>query len=515
MDAPAPPRQRDWWARPKVVLPFVGAHRLARRAAHAGAEPWVVSVTRDCRRTSRARSARAALARDRGVDSGTAWCRGTARAVPDSGVARGGTIHAVLAPPMEIDAAGGSRLPRARCAAATRCSTCSTVATHSPIRCTSPPRAAVACSACRRTTRPVAERCTRSCRRSGRTARCTCTDCSGSAGRAGARGIRAAIGPAGRWSHAVCGAGGRSSRSGAGRVVVVADPDLLRNDVLRRCSWGADVIAMRMLEWLRAGGTQPRSDARVRRVSPGLRASRVAACTWCASFLAGHPVGRTLLADRARRAGAAARRRAARRSRRVDRERVERRDPLEQVDALAHAYQQVRRDAHGNARACCAACARASSAPVRCTRAPPGRCLSRRRRRRARRSRRRRDAVRARLREPLPDRASFPSIGAALRRIEADPHHHSRMTTQHHRRAQGAELLDRVRTAVAHATSSDRTRPSHDALVAFLARGHVLDRGRARHGEDAARARARRGARACASRASSSRRISCRPTSPA
>ncbi|HEX7980649.1 MAG TPA: DUF4350 domain-containing protein, partial [Gemmatimonadaceae bacterium] len=46
---------------------------------------------------------------------------------------------------------------------------------------------------------------------------------------------------------------------GRGRVVVVSDPDLLRNDVIRRCGWGADVRAVRMLEWLRDGGDAPRS----------------------------------------------------------------------------------------------------------------------------------------------------------------------------------------------------------------------------------------------------------------
>ena len=46
---------------------------------------------------------------------------------------------------------------------------------------------------------------------------------------------------------------------GRGRVVVVSDPDLLRNDVMRRCRWAADVRAVRMLEWLRDGGDAPRT----------------------------------------------------------------------------------------------------------------------------------------------------------------------------------------------------------------------------------------------------------------
>ncbi|HEX6631479.1 MAG TPA: DUF4350 domain-containing protein, partial [Gemmatimonadaceae bacterium] len=39
---------------------------------------------------------------------------------------------------------------------------------------------------------------------------------------------------------------------GRGRVVAVADADLLRNDVLRVCRWDAGVRAARMLEWLGA-----------------------------------------------------------------------------------------------------------------------------------------------------------------------------------------------------------------------------------------------------------------------
>lgn len=45
---------------------------------------------------------------------------------------------------------------------------------------------------------------------------------------------------------------------GAGRVVAVADPDWLRNDVLRVCEWNAGVQAARMLEYLaaRPGGSR-------------------------------------------------------------------------------------------------------------------------------------------------------------------------------------------------------------------------------------------------------------------
>jgi hypothetical protein len=126
---------------------------------------------------------------------------------------------------------------------------------------------------------------------------------------------------------------------GRGRVVVVADPDLLRNDVLRRCAWGADVIAVRMLEWLRAGGDAPRTalvfDEFHQGYGPAPSTGRVVR-----RFLVEHPAGRTLLALVA--AGlilllAMGPRPLSPR----EAETIERRDPLEQVDALAHAYEQV------------------------------------------------------------------------------------------------------------------------------------------------------------------------------
>jgi hypothetical protein len=129
-------------------------------------------------------------------------------------------------------------------------------------------------------------------------------------------------------------------RLGRGRVVVVADPDLLRNDVLRRCDWGADVIAVRMLEWLRAGGAEPRTTLAFDEYHQGF-GPKPSVLALEARFLTGHPVGRTLLqlsiaalvllialAPRALPPS--------------DVGRVERRDPLEQIDALAYAYEQVK-----------------------------------------------------------------------------------------------------------------------------------------------------------------------------
>jgi hypothetical protein len=122
-------------------------------------------------------------------------------------------------------------------------------------------------------------------------------------------------------------------------VVALTDPDLLRNDVLRRCLWGADAIAMRMLEWLRAGGPAPRTALAFDEYHQGF-GHTPSTYALVGGFLVRHPVGRALLVVVA--AGlvlllAAAPRPLSPR----DRETIERRDPLEQVDALAHAYEQV------------------------------------------------------------------------------------------------------------------------------------------------------------------------------
>lgn len=127
---------------------------------------------------------------------------------------------------------------------------------------------------------------------------------------------------------------------GRGRVAVVSDPDLLRNDVIRRCDWGADVRVVRVLEWLRDGGSVPRTSLVFDEYHQGFghRASTIDATR---RFLVRHPVGRTIL----QLALAALVLLLAIGPRALPPEdvlRVERRDPLEQIDALAHAYEQVR-----------------------------------------------------------------------------------------------------------------------------------------------------------------------------
>jgi hypothetical protein len=126
---------------------------------------------------------------------------------------------------------------------------------------------------------------------------------------------------------------------GRGRIVVVGDPDLLRNDVLRHCAWGADVIAVRALEWLRAGAPEPRMTLAFDEYHHGY-GPRNGTLDLILEFLLTHPIGRAivvltlaaivLLLAKAPRALPP-----------THVELVERRDPLEQVDALAHAYEQV------------------------------------------------------------------------------------------------------------------------------------------------------------------------------
>jgi hypothetical protein len=126
---------------------------------------------------------------------------------------------------------------------------------------------------------------------------------------------------------------------GRGHVVVVSDPDLLRNDVLRRCRYGADVRAVRMLEWLRDAGTAPRTTLVFDEFHQGFGPHPSMLGT-VGEFLAGHPVGQALL-QLALAALVLLLAVAPRPIAPVEADRVQRRDPLEQIDALAHAYEQV------------------------------------------------------------------------------------------------------------------------------------------------------------------------------
>jgi uncharacterized protein DUF4350 len=125
---------------------------------------------------------------------------------------------------------------------------------------------------------------------------------------------------------------------GDGRVVVISDPDLLRNDALRVCRWGLDVVATRMLEFLAAG--TPRRDQLVFDEYHQGFGTHPGTLRAIALYLARVPSGHLLL--QAMAAGiilllAAGPRALPPR----DMERVERRSPLEHVGALAQAYARV------------------------------------------------------------------------------------------------------------------------------------------------------------------------------
>lgn len=125
---------------------------------------------------------------------------------------------------------------------------------------------------------------------------------------------------------------------GKGRVVVLSDPDLLRNDVLRVCRWGLDVVTARMLEYLAAG--TPRRDRVIFDeyhqgfgTHPGTLRAIAVYLTRAASghvLLQGLLAGLVLLLALGPRALPV-----------HDEERVERRSPLEHVGALAQAYARV------------------------------------------------------------------------------------------------------------------------------------------------------------------------------
>ena len=201
---------------------------------------------------------------------------------------------------------------------------------------------------------------------------------------------------------------------GRGRVVVVGDPDLLRNDVLRHCAWGADVIAVRMLEWLRAGGPAPRTTLAFDEYHHGF-GSHPGALGVTSGFLLAHPIGRAILVATL----AALVLLAALAPRAIVPpvvERIERRDPLEQVNALAHAYEQVHATRTVTARLLRGLRWRVERGASPARTRPDDAFLDAAI---ARTPALARDValVRHAMREPIPDR-ELPALGAALRRIE-------------------------------------------------------------------------------------------------
>jgi len=125
---------------------------------------------------------------------------------------------------------------------------------------------------------------------------------------------------------------------GAGRIVVAADPDIFRNDALRECSYGLDLAAAATLRFLEAGGTAPRrrivfDEFHQRRLNNGMIGIMR---RYLADVPSGHAVLQLAIAGLVLLLAAAPRVLPPR-----DETRVERRSPLEHVDALSRAYLQV------------------------------------------------------------------------------------------------------------------------------------------------------------------------------
>lgn len=125
----------------------------------------------------------------------------------------------------------------------------------------------------------------------------------------------------------------------AGRIIVASDPDILRNDALRNCGYGLDVAAAAALAYLRDAESANRTRVVFDEYHLG-RGQRTGAGGVVQSYLTTTSSGRALLQLCV--AGLLLLLAAAPRvlPPRPD-EGVERRSPLEHVDALARAYAQV------------------------------------------------------------------------------------------------------------------------------------------------------------------------------
>lgn len=330
---PAPKRVPDWWTRPRVVLPIVGAFVIL--LALLTPQPSLGRMG-DARLTSHlAGSLNARLLAETAERFGFDVVRRDTVAAPATDAPRGRTIHAVLAPPMPISGQEAHAYLEA-------------VRGGDAMLLVFDGRNALSDSL--GLWRTVGGTLYRMPDDSSNCRRFDPTPPLWPDGKVHLYGIRWVRGAPADYvvlgalkstaeREAAAGEAAAGFALGRGRVVVIPDPDFLRNDVLRRCEWGADVLTMRMLEWLRAGGDQPRTSLVFDEYHQGYaRASSAMRTT--AHFLVAHPVGRTLLmiaiAGLVLLAASAPRALPP-----TDAERVERRDPLEQVDALAHAYEQV------------------------------------------------------------------------------------------------------------------------------------------------------------------------------
>ncbi len=123
---------------------------------------------------------------------------------------------------------------------------------------------------------------------------------------------------------------------GEGRVVALADPDVLRTDQMRSCAMGGALSVVRALEFLSAGGRRPVVFAEFYQQET-VDGPFVVVREWLVRSALGRTVLTLMIASlllivaRGRRTLAP-----------VYRAREERRSPLEHVDALATAWQTVR-----------------------------------------------------------------------------------------------------------------------------------------------------------------------------
>lgn len=126
---------------------------------------------------------------------------------------------------------------------------------------------------------------------------------------------------------------------GRGRIVASMDPDILRNDAIRVCKYALDVDAVRMLDFLSERGDAPRKKIVFDEYHQGFGEQRGTMAA-IGAYLVGVSSGRLLFQLLA--AGLILLLAAGPRLIPPhDPERIERRSPIEHVDALGRAYAQV------------------------------------------------------------------------------------------------------------------------------------------------------------------------------
>lgn len=202
---------------------------------------------------------------------------------------------------------------------------------------------------------------------------------------------------------------------GRGRIVVAADPDVMRNDAVRICKYGLDVASIGLLEYagVRADGTRRTVVFDEYHQGYGEQQGTMSAVS---SYLIGTPSGRLLFQMLA--AGlvlllAAAPRLIPPR----DPPSVERRSPLEHVDALGRAYAQVGATKSATARLVRGVRRRLSGGTMRAGSELSDDAFLDRALREAPQLAAEVTLIKQALHAPLP-RRDFASVGAALEQLE-------------------------------------------------------------------------------------------------